>query len=205
MFFLQRSCAYQPWHFRFPRELHQDSPSAGNRLSAAAYEHQGMAQMAQRDWSGIITTTDEGLAIYPDDGELYCLRAYALRKTGYFAEAVDNTSRGILLDPKPVSYANRGYALLALGRNEDALHDADTAITLNKSYAPAYGVKAIALIRMNNLTGAEQVIDTVMPLDPENPLFWQLKAKIASAEGNCTTATVAFHRLIEINPDYDLP
>ena len=181
------------------------SLSTGNRLSAAAYEYQGTAQMTRQDWNGVITTTDEGLAIYPDDAELYCLRAYALRKTGYFTEAVDNASRAILSDPKPVRYANRGYALLALGRNEDALHDADTAIALNKSYAPAYGVKAIALIRMNNLTGAEQIIDTVMPLDPKNPLFWHLKAKIAAAEGNCTAATGAFHRSIEIDPEYDLP
>ena len=181
------------------------SPAPGNRLSAAAYEFQGMARMAQRDWNGVIITTDEGLAIYPDDGELYCLRAYALRKTGYYTEAVDNSSRAILLDPKPIRYANRGYALLALGRNDDALHDADTAIALNSSYSPAYGVKAIALIRINNMTGAEQAIDTVMPLDPKNPLFWHLKAKIAAAEGNCTAATGAFRQSIEINPEYDLP
>lgn len=181
------------------------SPSSGNQLSAAAYEHQGMAQMAQRDWSGVIITTNEGLTIYPDNGELYCLRAYALRKTGYFAEAVDNTSRGILLDPKPARYANRGYALLALGRNSDALLDADAAIALNASYAPAYDVKTIALIRMNNLTGARQAIDTAMPLDPENPLLWQLKAKIAAAEGNCTAAREAFHRSIAIDPEYNLP
>jgi tetratricopeptide (TPR) repeat protein len=164
-----------------------------------------MALMTQRNWNGVITTTGEGLAVYPDDAELYYLRAYALRKTGYFTEAVDNSSRAILIDPNPVRYANRGFALLALGRNEDALHDADNALAMNKSYTPAYGVKAIALLRMNNLTGAEQVIDTVMPFDPKNPLFWHMKAKISAAEGNCTAATGAFHQSIEIDPDYDLP
>ncbi|HUT37707.1 MAG TPA: tetratricopeptide repeat protein [Methanoregula sp.] len=181
------------------------SPATGIQLSAAAYEYQGMALMARRNWNGVITTTDEGLAVYPDDAELYCLRAYALRKTGYFTEAADNASHAIRIDPKPVRYANRGFALLALGRNEDALHDANTAIAINKSYTPAYGVKVIALFRMNNLTGAEQVIDTVMPSDPKNPLFWHLKAKISAAEGNCSSATEAFHQSIEIDPDYDLP
>jgi tetratricopeptide (TPR) repeat protein len=181
------------------------SPASGSRLSAAAYEYQGTAQMTRQDWNGVITTTDEGLAIYPDNAELYCLRAYALRKTGYFTEAVDNASRGILLDPKPARYANRGYALLALGRNDDALHDADTALALNSSYSPAYGVKAIALIHMNNMAGAKQAIDTIMPFDPKNPLLWQLKAKISAAEGNCTAAKGAFRQSIEIDPEYDLP
>jgi tetratricopeptide (TPR) repeat protein len=181
------------------------SSATGNQLSAAAYEYQGTAQIARQDWKGVITTTDEGLVVYPDNAELYSLRAYALRKTGYYTEAVDNSSRAILIDPKPVRFTDRGFALLALGRNEDALHDADTAITLNTSYSPAYSVKAIALIRLNNLTGAEQVIDMAMPFDPKNPLLWHLKAKISAAEGNCTAATGSFYQSIEIDPDYDLP
>jgi tetratricopeptide (TPR) repeat protein len=186
-------------------EITSGSPATGNRLSAAAYEYQGMAQMTRQDWRGVITTTGEGLTVYPDDAELYCLRAYALRKTGYFTESVDNSTRAILIDPKPIRYANRGFALLALGRNDDALRDADIALSINKSYTPAYGVKAIALIRMNNLTGAGQVLDTVMPFDPKNPLFWHMKAKISAAEGNCTAAKGAFRQSIEIDPEYDLP
>ena len=180
--------------------------SSGNsQLSTAAYEFQGKALMAQRNWNALITTTNEGLALYPDDAELYCLKGYALRKTGYYAEAVDNATRGITRDPKPVRYANRGFALLALGRNNEALNDANTAISLNASYTPAYSVKAIALFTMGNLTGAEEAIETGISFDPENPLFWQVKGKILAASGNCTGAGEAFHHSLEINPDYDLP
>jgi tetratricopeptide (TPR) repeat protein len=178
---------------------------AGSQLSAAAYEREGMALMTQENWNQLITRTNEGLALYPGDAELYCLKGYALRKTGLYTEAVDNVTRGIALDPRPVRYANRGYAQLALGHYDDALNDADTAIALNASYATAYGVKAIALLQTGNLTGASQTIDTVMSLDPENAHYWQVKGKILAALGNCTGATEAFQRSITINPDYSLP
>ena len=56
-----------------------------------------------------------------------------------------SVSQGILLDPKPVRYANRGYGYLALGNNTAALADAETGISLNAHYTTTYGVKALAL------------------------------------------------------------
>ena len=180
-------------------------PPAGPELSAAAYEKQGMALMAQQNWNGLITTTDEGLALYPDNAELHCLKAFALRQKGYFTEAVDNVTRAIPRDPKPIRYANRGFAYLALGRNDDALNDADTAISLNESYTRAYGVKAIALANTGNLTGAGQAVDTAIRLDPSDPLFWHLKGRISAAGGNCSGAREAFNTSRALEPDYVLP
>ena len=176
-----------------------------SQLSAAAYEKQGMALMAQQNWNGLITTTDEGLVLYPDNAELHCLKAYVLRMTGHFPEAVDNTTIAIARDPKPVRYANRGFAYLALGRNVDALNDANTAISLNESYTRAYGVKAIALANTGNLTGAGQAVDTAIRLDPKDPLFWHLKGRISAAGGNCSGAREAFNTSRALEPDYVLP
>jgi tetratricopeptide (TPR) repeat protein len=181
------------------------TPLADSQPSAAAYEREGMALMAEENWSRLLTSTDAGLALYPDDPELYCLKGYALRKTGHYAEAVDSVSQAIPLDPRPVRYANRGYALLALGHYDDALKDANTALSLNGSYAPAYGIKAFALLHAGNRTGASQAVDAARSLDPENPLYWHLKGKILATVGNCSGATMAFRQSIAINPDYTLP
>jgi tetratricopeptide (TPR) repeat protein len=178
---------------------------AGSPLSAAAYEKMGMALMAEENWSRLIATTDAGLALYPDDPELYCLKGYALRKTGHYAEAADNISHAIPLDPRPVRYANRGYALLALGHYDDALKDANAALSLNGSYAPALGIRSFALLHTGNLSGALQEVDTARSLDPENPLFWHLKGKILAAAGDRTDAIQAFERSLAINPNYTLP
>jgi tetratricopeptide (TPR) repeat protein len=177
----------------------------GTHMSAAEYESQGIALMNEGNWSGLASVTGEGLAVYPDNAELHCLRGYLLRMTGHYPEAVDNVTFGIARDPKPIRYANRGFAYLAMGRNEDALDDANTAIFINSSYPRAYAVKAIALMNTGNMTGADQAIDTALLLDSSDPLFWHLKGKISANSGQCTRALDEFNRSLSINPDYVLP
>ncbi len=180
-------------------------PAPGNQLTAAEYEHAGISLMNQRNWSALLSLTGEGIARYPGDGELYCLRGYALRKTGQYAAAVDNVTRGIALDPRPARYANRGYAYLALGRYQEALDDAETGISMNAGYPSTYGVKTIALLGLGDNTGASKTADAALTLDPKSAHFWQLKGKTAAALGNCSGALEAFNRSLAINSDYDLP
>jgi tetratricopeptide (TPR) repeat protein len=180
-------------------------PATPALMDASDYEHQGMALMAEKNWSGLMAIVDEGLALYPEDAELFCLKGYALRKTGQYQEAVDIVSRAIERDPKPVRYANRGYGLLALGCYQDALSDADTAISLDSSYTTAYCVRAIALLGLCNYSEAQQSIGTAISLDPKNAFYWQVQGNVYARSGNCTGAVEAFGRSIELNPDSDLP
>ncbi len=181
-----------------------ESPS-GTHLSDVEYESQGMALMAQGNWSALRSITDEGLAFYPDNAELHCLKGYELRMTGHYSEAVDNITFAIARDPKPVRYTNRGFALLAMERYDEALTDANTAISMNSSYPRACAVRALALAGTGNATGAGQEIETAIQLDPSDPLFWHLKGKILAASGNCSGALDALNRSLAINPDYVLP
>ncbi len=172
-------------------------------MTARQYEQQGMALMAQKNWSGMIAIASEGIAAYPQDAELYCLRGYASRKIGRYGDAVNDTTIGIDLDHRPARYANRGFALLALGRYQDAIRDADAAISLNASYPSSYAVKAMALAGMGNLSGADAAIGTGLGLDPANPFFWQLKGEILARSGNCTGARESFETSLLIKPDND--
>ncbi len=169
------------------------------------YITEGMRLMAEKDWDGLGEVTAAGLARYPDDAELNCLKGYQLRKTGNFTGAVDHVTIGIRFDPKPVRYANRAYAYLALGRNADALQDADTAISLNSSYTTAYAVRATGLLKTGDLAGAQVAVDTAVALEPSNPVCWHILGRVLAARGNCTGAREAFMTSLSINPDYDLP
>jgi tetratricopeptide (TPR) repeat protein len=180
-------------------------PQSGTHLSAAEYESQGIALMNEADWSGLLSLTDEGLTFYPDNAELLCLKGYVLRKTGNYREAADNITIAIALDPKPIRYVNRAFALLALERYDDALNDADMAISMNSSFPSGHAVRAIALMSTGNATGAGQEIDTAILLNPSDPFCWHLKGKILAASGNCSGALDAFHRSLAINPGYNLP
>jgi tetratricopeptide (TPR) repeat protein len=174
-------------------------------LNASGYEKQGQAFQAARNWTGVLATTDEGLALFPEDAELMCLKGYALRKTGQYQESVDIISRAIPLDPKPIRYANRAYGLLALGRYQDALNDTNSAVAINATFPTAYDARSLALLGLGNLTGAGQAIDTAISLDPANAHSWQVKGDVLSRSGNCSGAIQAYQRSIAINPDYDLP
>lgn len=179
-------------------------PAVG--MTAVEYEQHGMALMARKNWTGLIALAGEGIAVYPDDAELYCLRGYAYRKIGRYEDAVNDTTIGIDLDNRPARYANRGYAFLALGRYRDALDDADAAISLNASYPSSYGVKAIALAGLSNISGAEDAVDTGLALDLANPFFWQVKGEILARAGNCSGAREALGISLVIQPDNrDLP
>jgi tetratricopeptide (TPR) repeat protein len=174
-------------------------------INATVYENQGKILMAERNWTGVVVITNEGLGFYPYNPELLCLKAYAMRKTGHYQEAVDLVSLAIPNDTRPVRYANRGYALLAMGKNQDAINDADSALALNSSYTTAYALKAFALRNSGNLSAAEETIDKALTIEPLNAHYLHIKGGILADMGNCTGAIDAYRHSITINPAYDLP
>lgn len=174
-------------------------------MTAASYEQQGMALMAAHENARLIALMDEGLALYPDDGELMCLKAYALRKTGHFQESVDLLNEAIPLDPRPARYVNRGYGLLAMGKTDEALADANEAIIMNTSYSQGHGLKAEVLLAMGNFTGALQEADAAIALDPGAAHYWHVRGNILDRNGDCNGALESLHTSIDLNNEYDLP
>lgn len=174
-------------------------------MTAASYEQQGMALMAAHENARLIALMDEGLALYPDDGELMCLKAYALRKTGHFQESVDLLNEAIPLDPRPARYVNRGYGLLAMGKTDEALADANEAIIMNTSYSQGHGLKAETLLAMGNFTGALQEADAAIALDPGAAHYWHVRGNILDRMEDCNGALESLHTSIDLNNEYDLP
>lgn len=180
-------------------------PSTDLPMTAASYERQGMALMAAHENARLIVIMDEGLALYPDDAELMCLKAYALRKAGFFQESVDLLNEAIPLDPRPARYVNRGYGLLAMGKTEEALADANEAITMNTSYSQGHGLKAETLLAMANLTGALQEADAALALDPGAAHYWHVRGNVLDRMGDCNGALESLQTSIDLNTEYDLP
>lgn len=181
------------------------SPSAGTPRSASDYEKEGMALMSGRDLNALIALTSEGLDIYPDDAELMCLKAYALRKTGNIQESVDLLNVAIPLDPRPARFVNRGYGLLAMGATDAALVDADEAIILNSSYSPGHGLKSEVLLAIQNLTGSLAEADAALALEPESAHYWHVRGNILARMGDCSGAIESLEHSISLDDEYDLP
>ncbi|MGD0079201.1 MAG: tetratricopeptide repeat protein [Methanoregula sp.] len=173
--------------------------------NASVYISDAKAAVAERNWTDVLLVTTRGIAWYPDNADLLCIQSYSYRKMGQYAKSVDIVSKGILLDPKPVRYANRGYSYLALGNYQAALADAETGIALNASYPATYSVKALALQGMGMNTGALAAIEQALALDPESAHYWHVKGVLLAAGGNCTDAREALEKSLVIDPDYTLP
>ena len=161
--------------------------------------------VAERDWDGVLAATGEGLAVEPGNVSLLCMEGYALRKLGRYPEAAAVVSEAIALDPKPVRYANRGYAYVAMGNYSAALADAAAALLLDPVDATSWGVKAMALAGLENLTGAESAVDQGIALDPESAHLWHVRGEILLAAGNATGAAAALNRSLDLDPDYSPP
>ena len=180
-------------------------PSAALPIPAADFEREGMGLMAAHDYGTLISLTDQGLAIYPGDAELMCLKAYALRKTGHFQESIDLLNAAILLDPRPARYANRGYGYLAMGKADKALADADAAILYNNSYSQGHGLKAEALLSLGNFTGALGEADTAIMLDPGSAHYWHVRGNVLDRMNDCEGAIESLRHSVTLSSDYDMP
>ncbi len=172
---------------------------------ADAYIANAQAAVEVRDWPVVLTITTRGLAWYPNDADLLCLQGYSYRKMGQYQKSVDVISKGILLDPEPVRYANRGYGYLALKNRSAALADAESGISADSGYTANHGIKALALLGMGKNTDALAAIETAVNQSPDNAHYWHVKGRILAASGDCAGAAAALEKSMDIDPDYSLP
>jgi tetratricopeptide (TPR) repeat protein len=173
--------------------------------NASVYISEAKAAVAERNWTSALLITTRGLAWYPDNADILCPQGYSYRKMGQYEKSVEIISKAILLDPKPVRYANRGYGYLALGNYSAALSDVETGIALNANYTTNYGVKALALNGMNRNNDALAAIDMALALEPDNAHYWHVKGNLLAANRNCTGARENLEKSLAIDSDYNLP
>ena len=172
--------------------------------NASVYISEAKAAVAERNWTSALFIATRGIASYPDNADILCLQGYSYRKMGQYEKSVEIVSKAILLDPKPVRYANRGYGYLALGNYTAALADVETGIALDANYTTNYGVKALALKGMNRNNDALTAIDKALALEPENAHYWHVKGNLLAASGNCTGAQENLEKSLAIDSDYNL-
>jgi len=173
--------------------------------NASVYISEAKAAVAEWNWTSALLITTSGIAWYPDNADILCLQGYSYRKMGQYEKSVEIVSKGILLDPKPVRYANRGYGYLALGNYTAALADVETGIALDANYTTNYGVKALALKGMNRNIESLAAIDKALALEPDNAHYWHVKGNLLATNGNCTGARENLEKSIAIDSDYNLP
>jgi tetratricopeptide (TPR) repeat protein len=172
---------------------------------ARAYIASAQTAGAIRNWPDALSITTRGLAWYPDNADLLCLQGYSYRKMGQYQKSVDAISNGILIDPRAVRYANRGYGYLALKNYSAALADAESGIAADSGYTTNHGIKALALLGMGRNADARDAIDAALAQSPDSAHYWHIHGLVLAESGDCAGARAALQKSLDLDPDYSLP
>jgi len=121
---------------------------------------------------GMSQRPDSSSAVSADDrakAEQAKGRGNAAFQAGRFAEAVDEFSTAISLNPsEPVFYSNRSGAYASMPNGQEALHDADRCIAISSTFAKGWSRQGAALDGLGRLADAKRAYEQGLKLDPAN-------------------------------------
>jgi tetratricopeptide (TPR) repeat protein len=164
------------------------------------------------DTPGSLAPFDRAVDLFPDfglafylRGERYLARHGVTQDDADLVAALDNFTRAAELDGDfPATYLARGRVLVALGRYDEAIADADRLIELRPEHPGGYAVRALARAETGDLTGAgEDIAVATRPLPPD-ARGWDahfIRCLALAAVERTDEAKEACSRVLEINPD----
>lgn len=94
-----------------------------------------------------------------------------LMKQNKYEEAIEKYTQAIDISPNAIFYCNRAAAFSKVGRHDDAVNDAKSALQLDPEYGKAYARMGFAYLSMNKLTDAQASYERALSLDPNNQSY----------------------------------
>jgi len=102
-----------------------------------------------------------------------------LVKKAKYQEAIDKYNEAIKLDRDPTYFCNRAAAYCRLDQNDLAIQDCRTALSLDPTYAKAYGRMGVAFSGQTRYEEAVEAYKKAIELDPNTESY---KTNLAIAE-----------------------
>ncbi|MDP8566890.1 tetratricopeptide repeat protein [Methylophilus aquaticus] len=120
---------------------------------------------------------------------------------GQFLMGLEYIEKSIDIDPTQFSaYGNRGAALFALNRFEEAFSDYNQAISLNKNYAEAYYNRAIINEKFGNLADALKDYDQAVALKPNYANAYNNRGNLLKELRRYDQAILSYAHALKSNP-----
>jgi tetratricopeptide (TPR) repeat protein len=138
--------------------------------------------------AGLLDCT-KAIELDPDNAHYYGRRGLVRAGAGELDAGLEDLTRAIELSPNHELYAWRGWVLIRLGRNEEAIADLDLAIAAKPEWGEPYGSRGEALENLGRIHEAVASWDQALERLPTNHPFarvlrdWKARAKPALQPG----------------------
>ena len=167
----------------------KESYDAGQRLM-------NVARYAQA-----ILSFDRAIALKPDFGEAYLMRARARVAMYKVPDSFADFTQGINLRPRdPLAYLDRGRAYLQMQKYPEAIADATAAIGIEGNLAAAYNLRGTAVRDSGDPQKAMRDFDRAVALTPNADNYFQRGATYQLL-GQHQNAIADFDQTIAYAPD----
>jgi len=136
-------------------------------------------------------------------GLLYLHQGDRLCAFGRGAEAVERYDRALALTPRPDAYNNRGVALEALGRLDEALDSFSQAVVYRSDYAAALFNRGGVLCALRRWTEALADYDRAVTLRPDDSApYWNNRGLALGELNRWEEAAESFITALALDPAY---
>lgn len=141
------------------------------------------------------------LGVYSDNSRLLNNLAMIEFQQGRFEAGLSYIEKSLCIDPNQfAAYGNRGAALFALGRADEAYDDYNQAIALNKNYAEAYYNRGIFHEKHGRLLEALTDYDRAIELRSNYTNAYNNRGNVLKALKRFEEALLNYEHAIKLNP-----
>lgn len=164
----------------------------------------GVTLRRMGDFEGSVDACSKGLAIDPQDSELYLRRGIAWFHLGLYGIALEDfeDAAGIAYDdPRPELW--RGLTLVELRRPLEAINAYASSIRRDRGYMLAYLNRGLAYLRTDEPRKAEYDFNQAIRHDPDDVRAWFNRGVAQAQQGKFAEAVNSYAEALKRDPKHE--
>ena len=168
-----------------------------------ALHHLGLIEMVRGNHQAAARYIERAVNHYSKSFLAYSNLCVAYQNIGELQKSLDAGNKAVeLKNSFPNAYLNRGYALMLLGRYDEAISDFDRCIKLGiKSYVP-YLNKGIALLKSKRPERALAELTAAIKENDKVPEVQKSMGEALLKLGRLDEALACYDKALELKPDF---
>jgi len=169
---------------------------------SSAYNNRGFVYAKAQKSEDALNDFNKALELKPDDINALNNRGLALINLEKYNDAYNDFTKIISIKATDMTYANRGFALYKLNRNDEALADLNKSIEMNPHVANTYNSRGLVLKELKKYEEAYRDYSKVIQLKPDFILAYNNRAIALIELKRIDEAVNDLRQAIAIKPDY---